>query len=167
MKVLKQCITTKYNDAFSSQIVDIEGKANFQKLNQFFSDARITTLNPTFELFHDPIDKVIQVSNGKNRQRREPKISIPRNETAREIDEINRVTRPMDHKNRKIEWWRQNVVPKAKELWDDQRVLNLADFVESTMIIDSNTVGLSFTWLNNVNKSDKLTEQSLMNLKNR
>ena len=73
----------------------------------------------------------------------------------------------MDHKNRKIEWWRQNVVPKAKELWDDQRVLNLADFVESTMIIDSNTVGLSFTWLNNVNKSDKLTEQSLMNLKNR
>jgi len=167
MTILKECITTKYNDAFSSQIVNIEGSANFQKLNQFFSDARILTLIPTFELFHDPIDKVNQVKNGKKRQRREPKISIPRNEAAREIDEITKVTRPIDHKNRKIEWWRQNVVPKAKKLWDDQRVLNLADFVESTMSIDSNTVGLSFTWLNNVNKSDELTEQSLISLKNR
>lgn len=147
-------------------MVNIEGSANFQKLNQFFSDARIVTLNPTFELFHDPIDKVSQVSRGYKRQRREPKISILRKDTAREIDEITKVTRPMDQKNRKIEWWRQYVVPKAKELWDQQRVLNLADFVESTMSIDSNTVGLSFTWLNKVNKSDKLTEQSLMNLKN-
>ena len=73
----------------------------------------------------------------------------------------------MDQKNRNIEWWRQHVVPKAKALWDEQRVLNLADFIESTMSIDSNTVGLSFTWLNNVNKSDELTEQSLISLKNR
>ena len=55
----------------------------------------------------------------------------------------------------KINWWKEEVMPKIAELWKKQTVLKLADFDANKNTI-GDSVELSFRTLSKVNKKDTL-----------
>lgn len=55
----------------------------------------------------------------------------------------------------KINWWKEEVMPKIAELWNKQTVLKLADFDANKNTI-GDSVELSFRTLSKVNKKDTL-----------
>ena len=55
----------------------------------------------------------------------------------------------------KINWWKEEVMPKIADLWNKQTVLKLADFDANKNTI-GDSVELSFRTLSKVNKKDTL-----------
>lgn len=55
----------------------------------------------------------------------------------------------------KINWWKEEVMPKIAELWNKQTVLKLADFDANKNTI-GDSVELSCRTLSKVNKKDTL-----------
>ena len=55
----------------------------------------------------------------------------------------------------KINWWKEEVMPKIVDLWNKQTVLKLADFDANKNSI-GDSVELSFRTLSKVNKKDTL-----------
>ena len=63
----------------------------------------------------------------------------------------------------KINWWKEEVMPKIADLWNKQTVLKLADFDANKNTI-GDSVELSFRTLSKVNKKDTLKKKRMLKL---
>jgi hypothetical protein len=71
------------------------------------------------------------------------------------LTDISQAKTDKSKRELKINWWKEEVMPKIADLWNKQTVLKLFDFDASKNTI-GDSVELSFRTLSKVNKKDTL-----------
>lgn len=155
MELLKNSITDLYNDAYSA-IEAIEESSNLTKLTEFCNNPNQGIFTPKFELFHEPEQVNANDSHQSGRSRRAAaKISFHRRDMQEVLQKISLAKSDKDKRKLKLDWWKDQVMPKIKDLWNEQTVLELADFVVDTRTA-RNSVHFSFRTLNKSHHKDNL-----------
>jgi hypothetical protein len=153
MDFLKGSITELYASAYSA-IEKVETSSNFIKLTDFCNNSSDRIFTPKYELFHEPEN--VEASESSNRGRRATaKISFNRNDMTKVLTDISQAKTDKSKRELKINWWKEEVMPKIADLWNKQTVLKLFDFDASKNTI-GDSVELSFRTLSKVNKKDTL-----------
>jgi hypothetical protein len=155
MDFLKGSITELYDSAYSA-IEKVETSSNFTKLTEFCNNSADRIFTPKYKLFHEPENVVASESSNRGKSRRATaKISFQRNDMSKVLTDISSAKTDKRKRELKINWWKEEVMPKIADLWNKQKVLKLADFDANKNTI-GDSVELSFRTLSKVNKKDTL-----------
>jgi len=123
MDFLKGSITELYASAYSA-IEKVETSSNFIKLTDFCNNSADQIFTPKYELFHEPENVEASESSNRGKGRRATaKISFHRNDMTKVLTDISQAKTDKSKRELKINWWKEEVMPKIADLWNKQTVL--------------------------------------------